>query len=151
MRYAERSTPRGSGKGSPSTCSWTGSPARPTSASERVETVKARLWAELDFVAVAPHGAEEAPHLGERCPPGPLDAPERVAILGHRVGKLVPDGADLEHHDAHGVGDDVVELAGDPRALLRHRDACRRLALALGPGRAHLPPPRPALRAPRSA
>ena len=44
--------------------------------------------------------------------------------------------ADLEHHDAHGVGDDVVELACDPRALLRHRDTRRRLALPLGPGRA---------------
>ena len=51
------------------------------------------------------------------------------------AGELVPDGADLEHHDADGVGDDVVELAGDPRTLLRHRDA-RRLALALGVRRA---------------
>ena len=44
----------------------------------------------------------------------------------------MPDGADLEHHHAHGVGDDVVELTGDPRTLLGHRDACSRLALALG-------------------
>ena len=43
----------------------------------------------------------------------------------------MPDGADLEHHHADGVGDDVVELAGDPRALLRHRDACCRFTLAL--------------------
>ena len=48
----------------------------------------------------------------------------------------MPDGADLEHHHADGVGDDVVELAGDPRALLGHRDARRRLALPLGLGRA---------------
>ena len=61
---------------------------------------------------------------------------ERVAVLGERVRELVPDGADLEHHHADGVGDDVVELACDPRALLRHRDARRRLALALGLGRA---------------
>ena len=48
----------------------------------------------------------------------------------------MPDGADLEHHHADGVGDDVVELAGDPRALLRNRDTRGRLALALGPDRA---------------
>ena len=42
----------------------------------------------------------------------------------------MPDGADLENHHADGVGDDVVELTGDPRALLRHRDACGRLPLA---------------------
>ena len=48
------------------------------------------------------------------------------------VGKLVPDGADLEHHHADRVGDDVVELARDPRALLGDGDARRRLALPLG-------------------
>ena len=68
--------------------------------------------------------------------PGPLDASERIAVLGQRVRELVPDGADLEHHHADGVGDDVVELAGDPCTLLCHRDACGRLALALGLGRA---------------
>ena len=50
----------------------------------------------------------------------------------------MPDGADLEHHHADGVGDDVVELARDPRALLGHRDARRRLPLPLGLRRAHL-------------
>ena len=44
---------------------------------------------------------------------------------------------DLEHHHADCVGDDVVELARDPRALLCDGDTCRRLALALGLGRAH--------------
>ena len=34
--------------------------------------------------------------------------------------------------------DDVVELAGDPRPLLGHRDPCGGLALPLGLGRAHL-------------
>ena len=106
---------------------------------QRVEGVEARLGAELDVVAVAAHRAEQAAHLGERCAAGLLDAPERVPVLGQRVGELVPDGADLEHHHAHGVGDDVVELAGDPRALLGHRDARRRLSLASrASGRAHL-------------
>ena len=99
---------------------------------QRVEAVEAGLGHELDLVALAAHGAEETPHLGERRAPGPLDALERLAVLGERIGELVPDGADLEHHHADRVGDDVVELARDARALLGHRDACGRLALALG-------------------
>ena len=50
----------------------------------------------------------------------------------------MPDRADLKHHDADGVGDDVVEFACDPRALLRHRDASRCLALTLCARRADL-------------
>ena len=63
---------------------------------------------------------------------------ERLPSSVERVGQPVPDGADLQHHHAHGVGDDVVQLARDPRALLGDRDPRRRLALALGLGRAHL-------------
>ena len=48
------------------------------------------------------------------------------------------DGADLEHHHAHRVRDDVVQLARDPRTLLGDGDPCRRLALPLGEDRAHL-------------
>ena len=50
----------------------------------------------------------------------------------------MPDGADLEHHHADGVGDDVVQLARDPRALLCHRDARGRLTLPFGPHGARL-------------
>ena len=63
---------------------------------------------------------------------------ERLPVLRERSRELVPDGADLEHHHADGVGDDVVQLARDPRALLGDGDAGRRLALALGLGRALL-------------
>ena len=55
---------------------------------QRVEPVETWLGDELDFVAVAPHGGEEAAHLGERRPAGALDAPERVAILGQLVGQV---------------------------------------------------------------
>jgi hypothetical protein len=75
--------------------------------------------------------------ISASCSTGPLDAPERIAVLGERIGELVPDGADPEHHHAYGVGDDVVQLAGDPRALLGHCDACRCLPLPLGQGRAY--------------
>ena len=68
-----------------------------------------------------------------------------------RLGQLVPDGADLQHHHADGVGDDVVELARDPRALLGDGDAGRRLALPLGLGSRAAPPPRPAAARSRSA
>ena len=65
----------------------------------------------------------------------PLSASRSSASV---VGQLVPHGADLEDHHADGVGDDVVELARDPRALLRHRDPRRGLTLPLGLGRACL-------------
>ena len=103
---------------------------------QRVEPVDARLGRELEAVAVATHRPEEAAHLGKRCAAGPLDAPEGIPVLLEHLRELVPDGADLEHHHAHGVSDDVVELPRDPRTLLCHRDACGRLALALGLGRA---------------
>ena len=105
---------------------------------QRVEAVEAGLRGEFDVVTVATHGGQETAHLGKRCAARPLDAPERLAVLGQRIGKLVPHGADLEHHHADGVRDDVVELARDPRALLCHRDACGRLALALGLDRTFL-------------
>ena len=50
----------------------------------------------------------------------------------------MPHRADLQHHDADRVGDDVVQLARDPRALLGDRDPGRGLALALGVRRALL-------------
>ena len=50
----------------------------------------------------------------------------------------MPDGSDLEHHHADGVGDDVVELARDARALLGDGDAGGRVPLPLGPGRTFL-------------
>ena len=58
---------------------------------------------------------------------------QRVAVLGAGVGELVPDGADLQHHHADGVRDDVVQLPRDPRALIGDGDARRRVALAARP------------------
>ena len=43
----------------------------------------------------------------------------------------MPDRAHLEHHDAQRVRHDVVELARDAGALLRHREPGSGLALAL--------------------
>ena len=118
--------------GSPSICSRTGSPARPTSSDQRVEAIEARLGRELDAVALVAHRPEEAPHLRKRRAAGLFDALQRIPILVERLGQLVADGADLEHHHADRVGDDVVELARDAGTLLGHRDAGGRLAFALG-------------------
>ena len=46
-----------------------------------------------------------------------------------------PRGAGLDAHHADVVGDDVVQLARDPYALLEHRPAGVLLALALELGR----------------
>ena len=63
--------------------------------------------------------------------------PVRASLSSaERLRQPVPDGADLEHHHADGVGDDVVELARDPGALLGDGDARGRLALPLGLRRA---------------
>ena len=58
-----------------------------------------------------------------RAPPGPRPASS---------GSPCRTAPDLQHHHAHRVGDDVVQLARDPRALLGDGDPRRRLALALG-------------------
>ena len=118
-------------------------PHRQAGAAEPRRAAASRLsrpgWgASSSVLAVAAHRAEQAAHLGERRAAGPLDAPQRLLVLAERVGQLVADGADLEHHHADGVGDDVVQLARDPRALLGDRDARRGLALALGVRRALL-------------
>ena len=49
----------------------------------------------------------------------------------------MPDGADLEHHHADGVGDDVVQFARDPHTLLGHCDPRRRVPFPLGQARAY--------------
>ena len=103
--------------------------------------------ASSSVVAVAAHRAEQAAHLGERRAAGPLDAPQRLRVLGQLAGQLVADGADLEHHHADRVRDDVVQLARDPGALLGDRDAGRRVALPLGLRSRAPRPPRPARRA----
>ena len=128
MRYAERSIAAGSANGSPSTRSSTGSPARRTSSSSGVEAAEPGLRRELGTVVVlAAHRAEQPAHLAERR--SGRSARRRAARRRPRRSarrQPVPDGADLQHHDADRVGDDVVQLAGDPGALLGDGDARRR-------------------------
>ena len=116
----------------------TGRPARRTSSSSDSDPVEARLGLQLDPLAVLAHRVEQAAHLRERRAARLLDVLERLPVRCERVGEPVPDRSDLEHHHADGVGDDVVQLAGDPCALLGDRDAARGVPLALGLYRAHL-------------
>ena len=109
-----------------------------TSASSASSASRPGWGPSSSLLVLAAHRAEQAAHLGERGAAGPLDALQRLAVLGLRLGELVPDRADLEHHHADGVGDDVVELAGDARALLGDGDARRGVPLALGLCRALL-------------
>ena len=113
-------------------CSRTGRPARPNASTQRVEVGEAGLGREVGVrrrrgASRRAGGASPRARRG-RC------ARRRGAPRGPRPlgGQVVPHGADVEHHHAHGVGDDVVQLARDPRALLRDGDARRRLTLALG-------------------
>jgi hypothetical protein len=104
---------------------------------QRVEPVDTRMGREFEAIAVAAHRPEQAAHLGKGSAAGLLDASKGIPVLREHIRELVPNGADLEHHDADGVSDDVVELARDPRPLLGDRDARRCLPLLLGLGRAY--------------
>ncbi len=67
------------------------------------------------------HRVEQQAHVGQRGPARLLDVAEGAPQFRVRIGELVPHGADLEDHDADGMGDGVVQLAGDPGAFLgRH-------------------------------
>src|SRR5690349_24935480 len=52
------------------------------------EGVEAGLGHQVDVVLVAAHGGQQTAHLGQRRAPGLLDAAERIAVLGERVGSL---------------------------------------------------------------
>ena len=57
---------------------------------------------------------EQAAHLRESRAARLLDVLERLPILRVGLRHPVPDRPHLEHHHAHGMRDDVVELARDP-------------------------------------
>ena len=105
---------------------------------QRLDPVEAGLGRQVDPFAVLAQRAEQVAHLRERRAARLLDVLERLTVRCARVGEPVPDGAHLEHHHADGVGDDVVQLAGDPRALFGDSDAARGVPLALGLRRAAL-------------
>ena len=71
-------------------------------------------------VVLGPQHAEQAAHLVERLPAGGVDRLEhRPGLVGALVDHVGRD-ARLHRHDAHRVGDDVVQLAGDAQPFLGH-------------------------------
>ena len=117
-RYAERSTPAGSSRGSPCTVRSTGSPAVRADSS-RVSRVPSPGCGPLDGrAAVGTEYAEHRAELVERLAAGVLDGFERCdGALGLAVDHGLP-GLGLHHDRRDRMGDHVVQLAGDPAALV---------------------------------
>ena len=96
---------------------------------ERVELCKGRLRRHRDLLVLGAEHAEQPPHLVERLRGGSLDRVDgRAGVVGLGL-EAVPRPSGLEDDDADRVRDDVVQLAGDARALLEHCEA--RLLLPL--------------------
>ena len=116
----------------PSIFSSTGSPA--SRVVERSWSRCSRLGcgAERRRLLGAAQHADHPPHLGERLATGLLDDLQRLAFLVLVRLEQPAHGRGLHRHHADAVADDVVQLAGDPRALLGDGEACLLLALQLG-------------------
>ena len=128
MRYADRSTPAGSGAGSPSVTSSTVRPLARACSTRPPSAVHPGLRRQRRVGVGPAQDAERAAHLVQRVAARALDRLERLArALGVAV-EHPPRALGLRDHHADAVRDDVVQLARDPRALLADGDA---LALAL--------------------
>jgi hypothetical protein len=100
-----------------------------------LELGEAGLRAEVVSLAGTAQEPEEPMELGDRLPTGRLDRAEHAdGLLGMAV-QYPPCGSGLDSHHAHVMGNDVVQLTGDPHALLEHRPAGLLLPLALELGR----------------
>jgi hypothetical protein len=98
---------------------------------ERAEAIERGLRGVVGVLAVGAQDAEQAAHLGQRLAAGRLDRAQR-ADRGVRVAvEHAARGPGLHDHDRDRMRDDVVQLAGDPYALARHRVALTLGALAL--------------------
>jgi hypothetical protein len=85
---------------------------------ERVQAQQARLRRERQLVVVGSQHPEEPPHLAERSLTRRLDGVESGTRLVRLTLEQPPAATRLHHDDTNRVGNYVVELAGDPRALL---------------------------------
>ena len=147
MRYAHRSTPGGSGVTSPWSVSAHRSPRRARGVDELVQAREAGLRVARGLaVRVLAEHAEQAPHLAERVARGLADRLEvRAALLRQALGRQTRGlGLDRDRRDV--VRDDVVQVAGDARALAHRRLVLQRVdhrlprLVALGDRLAALPP-----------
>jgi hypothetical protein len=106
-------------------------PGRGEACQQLVDASQARLWSKGQLRVVLTQHSEQAAHLGQRLLPGALNLIERPAGLNGAGGQFAPAAARLQHHDADGVRDDVMQLPRDSRALLRNGLARLGVALAL--------------------
>jgi len=107
-------------------------PGAPDLGQQPVETVEPWLRRQFGTSAVLAHRVQQVTHVHQRRAARLLDLPQRVLVLLVRLGELVPDRADLQDHNADGVGDGVVKLARYPGPLLRRRLPYGGLAPVLG-------------------
>ncbi len=140
--------PGSSGRRSPSTVSSTGRPVARTCSSSSPSRSRPGIGAR-DRRRVAGtddpadrgrrrQDAEHPAHVGQRLASGRFDGGERPSGPPPAVVERAQRRAGLDDDDAHVVGDDVVELARDPLALLGDRPGVAFLALALEAGRPFL-------------
>ena len=113
-----------------------GQPGTPELFQQSVKTVEAWLRRELNAAVVLAHGIQQVPHVRQCGTARLLHIPQHVLVLLVRVWQLVAHGADLQDHDADGVGDGVMQLARDPASLVGRRGARGGLALVFGVDRA---------------
>ena len=76
--------------------------------------------------------AEQVAHLGHRLPSGRADLGEGLPGLFRRGVEDVPAAVGLRHHDAEIVRDHVMQLPGDPGALVRGGGTGAGVPLTLG-------------------
>ncbi|MEJ2890416.1 hypothetical protein WCD41_28430 [Actinomycetospora sp. OC33-EN06] len=88
-----------------------------------VDVVGTGLGRELGVVVVGAQDGEDPAQLGERRAGRRADGRELLRGRGVDPGQPVAGGLGADHDHRHRVGDDVVQVAGHPRAFLQHRAA----------------------------
>ena len=113
---------------------------------QRRQLRQPRLRAVLGSLVALAQDAEHAAHLAERLVRRAADRPQRLARPRRVLLERGLGGVGLHGDHADAVGDHVMQLASDPRALLGHGDPLRGRALA-----PHQPPDRARRDRPRGA
>src|SRR5205085_9609065 len=90
---------------------------------ELVEVLEARLGGERGGLFGPAEDADHAPHLRERLAAGLFDDEQCLTLLLLMRAEQSPPRRGLHGHHADAVADDVVQLACDSRALVRHCQA----------------------------
>ena len=98
---------------------------------QRIEGAEPRLRRDHHLLIAGAQHAEQPPQLGQRLAAAGLDGAERPAGVAGVAQQLRP-GLGLHDHHRHGVRDHVVQLPGDPGALLDHGLVSGQVAFPLG-------------------